>query len=86
MKRKLTSLVFVLGTMLQAGAAFAQSPPICPQGTWASRTASGWVCSRSETTSDSSSSSSTPQKKGGRGGGGMGGGRGMGGSFDGIPR
>jgi len=73
MMRKLSSFIFALAS-LSSSAALAQSPPLCPQGTWPSKTGSGWVCSRSETTSDSSSSTDKPQKKGGRGGGGMGGG------------
>jgi len=82
--RKLSSFIFALASLLPCGMALAQSPPLCPQGTWASRTNNGWVCSRSESTSDSTSSNDKPQKRGGRGGG-MGGGAGTGG-YGGMPR
>jgi hypothetical protein len=83
MLRSVAISMLIASALVQADVAYAQAPPLCPQGSWPVRakTASGapnagWVCTKTipnpqDPPSSSSASSSPNSRSGGRHGGGM---------------
>ncbi len=76
MFRKIAMALLTISAIGQSNVGRAEiSPPVCPQGSWAMRTGTGWTCSKNMTPPDNpapGTNSDSPNKgRGHRGGGGM---------------